>query len=418
MIDIEIDLDIFNTVYIPLLKDDARTQILFGGSASGKSVFVAQRAVYDLLEGKRNYLICRQTGRSIRKSVFNEIVGVINDWGVGGLFYINKTDGIVTCSKNKRQALFIGLDDVEKIKSIRPEKGAITDIWIEEATEIDKNTLKQLTKRQRGGAESIAKRLTMSFNPIYKTHWIYEDYFSTIGWAEDQTEYHNDDLTIIKTTYKDNRFLTEGDHKDLENEKDSYYYDVYTLGNWGVLGNVIFKNWKVEDLSELGDQFTNKKFGLDFGFASDPAALICTHYDKMRKVIYIFDELYETELTNPSLADLIKPIVENTTVVCDSAEPKSIRELRDNKINAIGAKKGKDSVLFGIQWLQQQTIIIDKRCINASREFQMYKWIEGSNGQPASPPRPIDKNNHIIDALRYCYEDEGKDKQKARSFQG
>jgi len=417
-VEVKIDPIVFNDVYVPLLDDMARTQIFFGGSASGKSVFIAQRAVIDILRGGRNYLACRQTGRSIRKSIFNEIVGVINDWGLRGLFYINKTDGIITCEKNKYQILFVGLDDVEKIKSITPENGAVTDIWIEEATEIDKNTIKQLLKRQRGGSEEIDKRVMMSFNPILQSHWIYDEYFKTIAWADDQKEYHSDELTILKTTYKDNRFLTDGDRKDLENESDSYYYNVYTLGNWGVLGNVIFKNWVVEDLTDIYDQLTNRKFGLDFGFASDPVALHCSHYDKMRKIIYVFDEFYETGLTNPELAALIKPIVGNEIVVCDSAEPKSIKELRDNKINAVSAKKGKDSVTFGVQWLQQQSIIVDKRCINARNELQTYKWKEGGDGNPVSPPRPIDKNNHWIDATRYAYEEEGRDKPKARSYQG
>lgn len=406
-IDIEIDPKVFNDVYKPLLNDKSRTEIMFGGSASGKSVFAAQRAVIDILRGGRNYLACRQTGRSIRKSIFNEIVGVINDWGLGNLFYINKTDGIVTCHKNKYQILFVGLDDVEKIKSIRPENGAITDIWIEEATETDKNTIKQLLKRQRGGSEDIDKRLIMTFNPIYKTHWIFEDYFSNLGWTDDQVEYHSNELTILKTTYKDNKFLTEGDRKDLENESDSYYYNVYTLGNWGVLGNVIFKNWIVEDLSDMHDQFTNRRNGLDFGYASDPAAVIFTHYDTKKNTIYIFDEFYETGYTNPQLADAIKSTLRFDLVACDSAEPKSIQELVDAGLEAYAVKKGKDSVNFGIQWLQQQKIIIDSKCVNTQNEFSMYKWKEDAGGNAL--PIPVDKNNHLIDALRYAYEDDMND---------
>lgn len=406
MIDIEIEPDVFNDVYMPYLDDPTRTQILFGGSSSGKSVFIAQRCTYDLLKGGRNYLVCRQVGKTVRKSVFSEVKGVIEDWGLSHLFKINKTDGVITCTSNGYQAIFIGLDDVEKIKSIRPEKGSITDIWVEEATETDRNTLKQLLKRQRGGSEKIAKRLILSFNPIYKTHFIYNDYFAKIGWTEDQKIYRDDDLLILKTTYKDNKFLTSGDIKDLENEEDQYFYNVYTLGNWGVLGNVIFHNWKVMDLSGMTDQFTNRRNGLDFGFADDPAASGRTHYDRMRKTIYIFDELYERGLDNQELAKELIDMHGRDLITADSAEPKSIAELNKAGCNVRGARKGKDSVNFGIQWIQQQKIIVDSKCINTQNELSTYKWKEDAAGNAL--PVPVDKNNHLMDQLRYAYEDDMK----------
>ena len=273
---------------------------------------------------------------------------------------------------------------------------------MEEATECKRDSVKQLMKRQRGGDDNTAKRLVLSFNPILQSHWIYEDYFKTIGWRNDQKEYRGDGLSILKTTYKDNRFLTPDDIRDLENETDTYYREVYTLGNWGVLGNVIFTNWRVEDLSDMRSQFTEHRVGLDFGFSSDPAAVAVTHYDRMRKTIYIYDELYETGLTNDMLADEIKKLAPGLPITCDSAEPKSIAELAKYGVYANSANKGKDSVIHGIQWLQQQTIIIDERCINARNEFQSYKWKEDKYG--VSMPVPLDKNNHLIDALRYAYE--------------
>ena len=119
--------------------------------------------------------------------------------GLTHLFTFRIVEGIIECNANGYQMIFTGLDDPEKLKSIVPAKGAITDIWIEEATETDKNTIRNLYKRQRGGDPKIPKRVTMTFNPILQTHWIYGDYFSTVGWAEDQTEYAGDDLTILKT---------------------------------------------------------------------------------------------------------------------------------------------------------------------------------------------------------------------------
>src|SRR5690606_27492679 len=128
---------------------EQRTQVFFGGASSGKSVFLAQRCVVDLLNGGRNYLVCRAVGRTIRRSVFNEIIKIIGGWGLSELFTVNKSEMIITCS-NGYQIMFAGLDDVEKLKSMIPARGVITDIWVEEATETDRDSLKQLYKRQRG----------------------------------------------------------------------------------------------------------------------------------------------------------------------------------------------------------------------------------------------------------------------------
>lgn len=392
---------IFNEIYIPYLKDNTPTQIYYGGSSSGKSVFLAQRTVLDLMKGGRNYLVVRNVAKTIRGSVYNEIVKAISDMKLDSFFTVLKSEMTITCV-NGYQILFCGLDDPEKIKSITPAKGVITDIWVEEATEIEYNAYKQLTKRLRGRSR-LTKRVTMSFNPILKDHWIYDEFFSGV-WEDDKTWYRDEGLSILKTTYKDNRFLTQQDIDALENETDQYYYQVYTLGNWGILGAVIFKNWKVEDLSWLKPIADKHRNGLDFGYAADPAGLTHTHYDRKKKTIYILDELYMTELTNDVLADEVTKIIRGQLLVCDSAEPKSIKELRQYGVNAIGAKKGPDSVNFGIQWLQQQTIIIDVKCQNHKNEFMKYKWKEDKNGNVL--PVPVDKDNHLIDALRYAYEDE------------
>ena len=401
MTNVNIHAEVFNSVYLPYLEDMSRVQIFYGGSSSGKSLFLAQRAVYDLMQGNRNYLICRQVGRTVRGSVAQEISKVILAWNVGGLFSINKTDGTVTCN-NGYQAVFVGLDDVEKLKSITPAKGVFTDVWVEEATETSRDSIKQLFKRQRGGDEKTPKRLTLSFNPILQSHWIYQDYFATIAWADSTKQYTTPELSIFKTTYKDNHFLTSADIEGLENEKDKYYRDVYTLGNWGILGNVIFTNWRVEDLSQMTAQFTNHRNGLDFGFSSDPAALWISHYDAKKKIIYLYDELYERGLTNDTLSLRIREKIGDQPVTCDSAEPKSIQELRERRVRAQAAQKGKDSVNYGIQWFQQQTIIIDAKCVNAKNEVSTYHWKEDSSGNAIR--QPVDKNNHLIDAGRYALE--------------
>lgn len=445
MMEVQIHSSVFNKKYIPYLDCNSRVQIYFGGSSSGKSVFLAQRDVYKLLKGGRNILVCRQLKNTLRGSVIQEINKVISNWGMAHLFDVNKTDGTITCIANEYQIVFVGLDDVEKLKSITPKKGVFTDIRIEEATETEYKAFKQLKKRLRGKANGLNKTITFSFNPIMQTHWLFETFFSKIQWASDQTEYHDNNISILKSTYKDNlRFLEQDDIDDLENEDDKYYYDVYTLGNWGVLGNVIFHNYEIADLSGMRSEFVNRKCGLDFGFAGDPAAASLTHYDRKNKTIYIFDEIYSTGLTNDLLADELKwmlceklsaknnatgqvetlskfdylakkeefdqkysrvqPLDYQDIIKGDSAEPKSIAELINHGLRVSPAIKGKDSVLHGIQWLQQQRIIIDVHCINTQNEFRSYKWKEDQAGKAL--PVPVDHNNHIIDGTRYAYEDE------------
>ena len=401
-INVNVSRKIFNAVYLPYLNDHTRIQIFYGGSSSGKSRFVAQRCVYDMLAGGRNYLIARSIARTVRRSVFNELQKIITEWGVGRFFDTNKSEGIITCV-NGYQILFSGLDDVEKVKSITPAKGVITDVWVEEATEADAGDIKQLLKRQRGGSAKTKKRLTLTFNPILELHWIYKTYFSPIGWASVQTTHHDENISILKTTYKDNRFLTPDDIRGLENETDEYFYNVYTLGNWGVLGDVIFKNWRVEDLSEMraAGEFVNHRHGGDFGYSSDPAAIVATHYDRKHKAIYIYDELYERGMTNDVLATETRRMIGGDVIYWDSSEPKSIAELRQHGINAQSAMKGRDSIYFGIQWLRQHEIIVGKHCINTRNELQQYQWRKNRHGESLN--QPVDKNNHLIDALRYAY---------------
>lgn len=395
---IRVDPSLINDVYLPYLTDETRYQIFFGGSSSGKSFFLATRVVLDVLCG-RNYLVLRNVAKTIRSSCWNEINKAIMRMGLPAYFKINKTDMTITSLCNGCQILFAGLDDVEKVKSITPANAALTDIWIEEATEIAYQDYKQLDKRLRGLTKH-AKRLILSFNPVYKQHWIYTEFFGY--WADDASQYRMKNLTILKTTYRDNRFLTSDDREALENERDPYYRDVYTDGNWGVLGDVIFRNWKAEDLTEFKKTADNIRMGLDFGFSSDPCGFVRLHIDKKNRIIYILDEYSERGHTNPQLAEMIKPICARGYVTCDSAEPKSIQELKNCGINALAAVKGPDSVIYGIQWLQQYRIRIDLSCQHTINEFTLYQWKQDKDGN--SIRQPMDKNNHMIDAIRYATE--------------
>lgn len=396
-----IDIDIKeNAAYLPYFDKEQFLQIFYGGSSSGKSFFITDKIVVDVINGV-NWLCCRNVGNTIKKSVFNEVTKSINRMGVKKYFSINKSDMVITCKFNNKQILFCGLDDPEKVKSITPVDGVLERIFIEEATEIQRAAYLQLKKRLRGRSKH-RKHIFMAFNPILKSHWIYKEFFG--GWQDDKTVYEDDKLLIVKTTYKDNIYLTPEDIALLEDETDRYYYEVYTLGNWGILGNVIFKNWRVEDLSEKIPQFDKIYNGLDFGYSSDPNALIKVHLDKAQKLIYIFDEWYQAGMTDDELARLCKEKVGQQYVTCDSAEPKTIDMLCNYGVRAIGAVKGADSINMGIRWLQGYTIIIDVRCQNTKNEFEQYHWQEDKYGNAMA--KAVDTNNHLIDALRYALNDE------------
>lgn len=223
-INLEINPGVFNPIYLKhQLNNNNRYQIYFGGSSSGKSFSLAQRTVLDVFKGNRNYLIVRNVQSTLKRSCLNEITKAISNFKLNEYFQVNKTDMIITCKLNNKQILFCGLDDVEKVKSITPIDGVITDIWVEEATETDYKAVKQLDKRLRGKSK-VVKRLTLSFNPILKDHWLYTEYFDI--WEDDKQYVEKDNVSILKTTYKDNKFLAEDDIKALENESDKYYYEV------------------------------------------------------------------------------------------------------------------------------------------------------------------------------------------------
>ena len=389
---------IINKAYRPHLQNPRRYQIFFGGAGSGKSVFLATRCVLDALSG-RNILVVRQVARTLKSSCWNEILKAIRRLDLAALFSVSKTDHVITARNNGAQILFAGLDDVEKIKSLTPARGALTDIWIEEATECAYQDFKQLDKRLRGESRH-PKRLTLSFNPVSRDHWIYKEFFSI--WRDGKQYAESAQVSILKTTYKDNRFLTGEDRLALESEKNPYFYQVYTLGNWGVSAPVIFTDWRVCDLPDPVPGET--RMGLDFGFAADPCGFLLLRYDRGARKIRVMEEMLEKGLTNMDLAQRLRHYAAYGPIACDSAEPKSIQELRSLGIPAYPVRKGPDSILHGIQWLRQQEIILSPACPRLREELANYQWQRDRDG--AVLPRPRDRDNHLIDALRYALEEE------------
>jgi phage terminase large subunit len=220
---------VFNEVYLPYLDNTDRYLIFYGGGSSGKSYYIAQRYIYKLIHPTRcNLLVVRQTGDTNRKSTFPLLKQVISNWNLSKHFKINESDMRIKCLLTGNEVAFAGLDDVEKIKSITFENGELTDEWVEEATECQEADINQLKVRLRGGKSK--KQMVLSFNPINIQHWI-KRHFIDSGLA-----------TVCFSTYRDNKFLTDDDRKALEELKhtDEYTYNVYCLGQWGILGKTVF----------------------------------------------------------------------------------------------------------------------------------------------------------------------------------
>lgn len=231
MAEINVDLtalpQLTNPAFYPLYADRQRYLVLYGGAGSGKSVFAAQKLIVrTLAEPGHKFLIVRKVAKTLRHSTFALLRETIGSWGLGQLFRANKTDMELACP-NGSAIIHAGLDDVEKLKSIH----GVTGIWIEEASEITPEDFRQLDIRLRGRTKHY-KQIILSFNPVSITHWLKEEFFDN----------PKPNATVLHTTYKDNRFLDEDSKQVLEafRDTDEYYYTVYCLGQWGVLGRTVY----------------------------------------------------------------------------------------------------------------------------------------------------------------------------------
>lgn len=379
-----------NKVYLPYLGSYRnRVEVYYGGAGSGKSVFVAQKTVIKALKGKRKILVVRKVARTQKESCFTVIKDILSNLNILSKCIINKSTLDITLP-NGSAFLFKGMDDSEKIKSI----ANITDIWIEEATELTLDDYTQLNLRLRAQAPNL--QIFLSFNPVSKANWCYQTFFAKPA-----------DAFVLKTTYIDNAFLPQAYIDSLERMKETNYtyYKIYALGEFCSLDKLVFTNWEIKEF-DVNELIKKKKYttltGLDFGFSNDPTALIVSLGNKDDKEIYIFDEFSDTGLLNPDIAKIIRVMgYSKNIIMADCAEEKSIEEIRREGITKIKkCAKGKDSVLFGIQQLQQYKIYIHPKCIGVITEFQNYSWQKDKQTNEYIN-KPIDKFNHFIDALRY-----------------
>jgi len=444
--------DLYTKVFERTWNAKTRFVLSKGGSGSSKSYSEAQKEIiksFDTYGG--NLLIVRQTYDSLRDSCFALLKGIISDWQLNEYFNITKSPMSIENKMSGKRFIFRGLDDIEKVKSI----AGCQRCWIEEASETEFATFRELNRRIRGYKDI---QITLLLNPVSEEHWIKKHFID--GQYADKT-------TVIHSTYKDNKFVGKEYGEELEKLKDidENDYKVYCLGDWGVASEgLVFKGWR--SIAEF-PRHLKHWYGTDFGFTNDPTAIVRTAIDRKRKEIYLHEVAYETGMDNNDIAKAIKTdtitmyqclyelddklvysenqqihvnddsimvqecwednqllvnilkkhnfaikdikdICESVNdlkkvkepIYCDSAEPKSIAELRKLRLNAYPCIKGKDSIRLGISCFKPYKVFYTRSSKNINKEINSYSWVYDKK-QDKFTNMPEDKNNHIIDSGRY-----------------
>lgn len=358
-----------------------------GSAGSAKSYFITQKIIIRCTREKIRVVVCRRTATTIRNTCFSLFKDIIAKWKLTPYVKIRESDFNIKFP-NGSEIIFMGLDEETKLLSLNN----IGAIFIEEAFEVPKPIVEQLNLRLRG--KNPNQQIYMAFNPISKHHWLYD--FCEVNPPTN--------FCFTHSTFRDNPFLSAEYVRELEElyTRNPQKARVFCDGEWGIdADGLVFQNWKVEEFDHTQIQ-GQLMVGLDFGFVNDISAIVASIMDEQNKRIYVFKEYGATNKTNADLINVISSLGFNKSVIiADSAEPKSIEEIKRGGIIKIkAAKKGADSVVHGIQKLQNYEIIIHPSCTGIAIEFENYTWIKDRNTDTYIN-KPIDDWNHYIDALRY-----------------
>ena len=390
----------FDGVFYDIQEHKYTHYWLAGGRGSTKSSFIGLTIPLLLMQNPNcHVVVLRKVRNTVKNSVFPQIQWGIDTLQMTGKFRAITSPHEITYTLTGQKILFFGLDDPAKVKSIKLPFGYVGIVWLEELDQFSgmeeiRNVLQSLL---RGGEKYW---VFCTYNPPKsRNNWVNEEIIQA---RPDRLVHHSTYLDVPRE-WLGEQFFLEAD--TLKNKNELLYRHEY-LGEVTGTGGAVFDN--VEDMAmsdERVGNFDRLYYGLDFGFAVDPLAFVAIHYDKKKEEVYIFDELYRQKLTNDRTGKWLKRKYPTAMLIADSAEPKSIAELRSMGVNVRGARKGRDSVDYGIKWLQsRRTIYIDKRrCPNAYREFVTYEYERNREGQFISAYP--DKNNHAIDAVRYGLDD-------------
>nr|DAT25492.1 MAG TPA: terminase large subunit [Caudoviricetes sp.] len=383
------------------------TEVHYGGASSGKSHGVIQKVVFKACQNwkyPRKVLFLRKVGATVHDSIFEDVKQCLESWQLLDKCKVNNSAYRIELP-NGAQFIFKGLDNPEKIKSIK----GVSDVVMEEASEFTLDDYTQLTLRLRDKRHKD-KQIYLMFNPVSKSNWVYNAFFVK-----------NPKNTIVyQTTYKDNRFLDRVTVENIEElaNRNEAYYKIYALGEFATLDKLVFPKYEKRLLNKRELEHLPAYFGLDYGFINDPSALLHVRVDDENKRLYVVEEFVKKGLTNDKIAEAIKTLgYAKEEIQADSAEKKSNQELRNLGIaRVVDVKKGPGSVMQGIQYLLQYDWIVDERCVKLIEELENYTWKKDKKTNEYTN-EPVDSYNHCIDAIRYALQNRIY-KAKIKLFKG
>ena len=401
----------FYKVHNAMKRHDYTHYWLKGGRGTTKSSFAGTEVVRLLLKNPKSHaVVLRKVANTLRGSVYNQIAWSIDKMGATGKFVFGKSPMEIIYRPTGQKIMFFGCDDPMKIKSIKVPFGYTGIVWFEELDQFSgMEEIRNLNQSLLRGGDKFWEICT--FNPPKsRDNWVNKE----VLFDDEDRIVHSSNYLEVPPSWLGNQFLIEAEKTKVKNEMA--YKNEY-LGEVTGTGGTVFEN--AEDLrmpDEMVQEFDHLHHGLDFGFAIDPLSYVGMHYDAKHEDLYIFDEYYKQKVSNKKAALILQKRAGNRRVIADSAEPKSITEIRSYGLNIYGATKGPDSVEYGIKWLQDRAhIYIDKkRCPNTYREFVSYEYEMNKQGEFISAYP--DKNNHSIDAVRYGMNDEIRNHYEASGY--
>ncbi|MBE6728988.1 MAG: PBSX family phage terminase large subunit [Ruminococcaceae bacterium] len=404
--------DLIGKGYDDFWNCEKRYRVLKGGKGSKKSSVTALNLIYRLMKyPKSNLLVIRAVMNTHRNSTFAVLSWAQKQLRVEKLWSNSLSNMEMTYLPTGQKIIFRGTDDVLKLAGLTVDTGYINFVWIEEAFEITKEEdfdKLDLTVPRGKLSDGLFKQTTITFNPWSSEHWLKRRFF----------DIESDSAQVFTTNYLCNEFLDDTDRLVFERMKknNARKYAVAGLGEWGVAEGLVFENWSVEHRKITSNGTWKAFFGLDYGYTNDPTAFIAFYVNPKTMEIHIFDEFYKTRMLNSDIAREIKKRgFSKERIRADSAEPKSNEDLRRMGISRIlPASKGADSILNGISRISEYKITVEPHCIHAVAELNSYHYKTDANSNPKRLPE--DSDNHLMDALRYAFEDVKYFKEDSKAY--
>jgi phage terminase large subunit len=358
---------------------EKRIVINRGGTRSSKTYSLAQLFIVELFSGENKILsVVRKSFPALRATAMRDVVEILYKNNLYSLVKHNKTENIISYGSNILE--FFSLDNEQKVRGRKR-----THLWLNEANECNFEEWQQLIFR-------TSQKAYLDFNPDDINCWINIE-------LEQKRQHSKADVEVITSSYKDNTFLDAQTIKEIEFLKtsDPEYWKIFGMGEYGRISGLVFEGFAV--VSQIPNEAKQLGFGLDFGFSNDPTALIEVYQNDGK--LYINELLYQNGLTNSDISNRLLELglQRYDTVIADAAEPKSIEEIYRAGFNIKPAKKGPDSINASIDILKRYPLCVTASSTNLLKELRSYKWQTDKNGQTIN--KPVDYNNHAIDALRY-----------------